>query len=374
MDIGAAWQSSPPTMLTRLRGKTVAPDVFWTAPVACFGSMWALSRNGQVYRYSPYSNTIDPYRMLGDGFGQCPCVIRTLSLGTGGKDVEPWLVTASPDRVTAISLFSNRTRNFEAEAESIFANAMEDPCGVDAASSEVCFMTRRNGEAYLAVANVESGEIRRSRLGSEPFAGPFRCGELTFAYSTTHLYALCETGLKAYPFPRGFQAWVRNSGQEVRPSFGRLPFLVCGRSVYIPGSSVAGPAFLLQRLRGGVGETAMIPIAEEATYAQGFDGRPAFAMQGRISVLEEANLHDVRQDTQITSRRPAFVSDKLCAAGVETAGGEKLRLFTSGDAIDIPIGQLPEFMDGIGFYGVGASLVYAYVTDKEHLGLVSWYD
>ena len=335
-----------------------------------------LSAAGQIYRLSPYSDQPVPVLTLGDAFGRCAFVIREVSASLDSDVIDAWLVTASSSEVKAVSLISGRSRTLAtaANGETILANSVEEYSGLDADSSRVCFLRKSGGTVSLVVVEFRTGEVRSYDLPVENVVGPFRCGDLIFAYSDSQLFSLGPSGLSRRPFPRRFQAWINPEARDVRPSPGRLPFLVCRRSVYIPGTHVGRAAFLLQQAKGGAGESVIVSLPEEATYRQDLLGRPLLCGPGRVALLVEAAMQEVAVDAYINPRRAAFSSGDLTAAFVETSGGERLRFFAmKGVTCDYPLSRLPHFFECVEFCGIGNSLLMVYLTDSGQTEVVVWH-
>jgi hypothetical protein len=148
--------------------------------------------------------------------------------------------------------------------------------------------------------------------------------------------------------------------------------MVCGRSVYIPGSYANGAAFLYQRLAGGFGESAVIQWRGETTYRQDASGRPVLACEGSICTLNDTGTTPAVSDAQLSPRRVAFSAGQLSCGFVETAGGEKLRFFTGPNVLDTPLNYFPRFLAGVGYYTLGASFVFVYLRDDDQLGMATW--
>jgi hypothetical protein len=262
------------------------------------------------------------------------------------------------------------------EGEEILSDSLEDYVTVDSDPDRAYCLSRAGSEIRLTSADIQNGEIQRLPVPAGPIVGPFRSGDVVFVYSETHLYAFSDGGMRSQAFPAGFRAWTKHAVRDLKPALGQVPYILCGRAVYIPGTSAGRNAFLLQPLKGGAGETAVIPLAEEAgeaTYSADAVGQPVLSLHGRITTLVGAASREIKSDEQLSPRRPAFVNGPICAGIAETHGGEKLRFFAAGRVYDFPVSHLPRFEECINLYGLGSAVVMAYLTDSQQLGIASWH-
>jgi hypothetical protein len=361
--------------LTRPARLVGIPNPVWVPPLSYRGYLWLLSSGGQLYRLSAQASEAVPIVMLGDGFGRCASVIREVAVSPESDLIDPWLVTASSHEVKAVSLISGRVRTL-ATADSgdrILADTLEKYWCLDVDPSRVYFLRRSSEAVSLMTVQFTTGEAHSYDLPTEDIIGPFRCGDLTFAYSATELFSLGPLGLRAHPFPAGFHAWTKPGAGEVRPGLGRLPFLVSGRTVYIPGTYARRPCFLVLRATGGMSESAIVPLPQETTYRQDSAGRPVLCTQGRIVLLEGSATREVAADPEISPRRVAFASGDLSVAFVEPTGGQRLRFFCRGATSDCPMKELPHFFECTEYCGIGTSLLMVYLTGSEQTEVAIWH-
>lgn len=366
--------------LSRPPVKALVSEAFWLAPLSWGGYLWLLSATGQIYRYSPFSNQAVPMQALGQGFGRCAFSIHEICSRHQPPETEPWFLTANRKSVKGFALVSRQVREIVSlpDGEEVLSDSLENYVNLECDPTRVYFLTRAGPQISLTSADFLSGEVRHFPLPAQSVVGPFRCGDIVFAYSETQLYSLRQDELRAHVFPAGFRAWTLQGARDLnqmflKPAFGRRPYILCGYSVYIPGTNAGGNAFLLQYLKGGVGGTAVIPLNEEATYSQDSAGRPIVSLSGRILTYSEASRQEVQSDPQLSPRLPSFVNGPVCAATAETAGGERIRFFADGKVVDVPVSQFPRYQECVGFYGLDLAVVMTYLTDSEHLGIASWH-
>jgi hypothetical protein len=309
---------------------------------------------------------------MGSGYGQGSFIIREIR--TGGEWPEPWLIAASAHEVKGVSLVTGAARVFAeaTDGESFVASSLEHYGAVEADSAAAYLLKRKGPALYLSALPFNGLAAQDFPIPCDLAAGPFRCGDTVFAYSAKDLYWISGSGLRSRPFSRGFAAWTNPEAREFHAATGRLPYMVSGRSVYIPGTFGGTSALLLQHTRTGFGESSIIRFAEDATYRQSFSGQPVLALNGRIAGLADAGIRDLRLDSQITPRRPAFAEGALAACFVENAGGERLRIFRQSESYDFPIGLFPRFADCMEYSIVGNSFVMAYLTDLEKMEFAVW--
>ena len=378
---GASMQFPPPSAQVLIDGagtfeqppkRGQIDDTFWLAPTAYCGSLLCLSSSGQVYRLSPKTARATPIVAMGSGYGQGSFIIREIR--AGGDWPEPWLIAASTQEVKGISLVTGAAKVFAeaSDGESFVASSL-DHYGAVEADSVALYLLKRKGPALCLSAVPLAGPAAQDfPLPCDLAAGPFRCGDTVFAYSAKDLYWISGAGLRSRPFTRGFAAWINSDTREFHVATGRLPYMVCGRSVYIPGTFGGTSALLLQHTRSGFGESSVVRFAEDATYRQSFSGQPVLALTGRIAGLADAAIRDLRLDSQIISRRPAFADGALAACFVANAGGERLRIFRQSESYDFPIGLFPRFADCMEYSIVGNSFVMAYLTDLDKMEFAVW--
>jgi hypothetical protein len=309
---------------------------------------------------------------MGSGYGQGSFIIREIR--TGGDWPEPWLIAASTNEVKGVSLITGAERVFAeaADGESFVDSSLEHYAAVEADSVALYLLKRKGQTLHLSAAPFNGPVAQDFPLPCDTAAGPFRCGDTVFTYSAKELYWISGSGLRSQPFTRGFAAWINPEAREFHAATGRLPYMVCGRSVYIPGTFAGASALLLQHTRSGFGESSVIRFPEDATYRPSFGGQPVLALSGRIAGLTDAGIRDIRLDSQIIPRRPAFAEGALAACFVENAGGERLRIFRQSDSYDFPVGLFSRFADCMEYSIVGNSFVMAYLTDLDKMGFAIW--
>ena len=118
------------------------------------------------------------------------------------------LVSASSREVKAVSLLAGTSRALAQASvgETILANSLERYCGVDADSGSTYDLSEKDGVVSLMAVSLSTGEIRERRLPETLVVGPFRCGDLVFAYTGTSLWSQGPSGLRGLSFPKGFKS------------------------------------------------------------------------------------------------------------------------------------------------------------------------
>ena len=353
--------------------RTVIDDLFWLAPVSHGGSLLCLSIAGQVYRFSPNSRSATPVVTLGSGFGKCAFIVRDIR--SGGNWLEPWLIAASNRELKGVSLLTGAVSHFAeaGEGEEFVANTPELYSALEADAESLYVLKRKGQVLHLSVVSLKDRSVRDFPVPSHTAAGPLRCGDTVICYSANEMFWFSGTGIRRQAFTGGFAAWTQPEASDFHVPTGRLPYMVCGRSVYIPGSMGSARVLLLQYSRGGMGESSVIRVPGECTYTQAASGQPVLALAGRIAGLAEAVQRDIRVDQQIIARRGAFSEGGLTVCFADTAGGERLRIFLKlPHPIDVPLGKVPGFSDCLDYSILGSCFVMSYLTDAENMGFAVW--
>lgn len=349
-------------------------EPFWTAPVLYKGYLWFLSTGGGVFRFSPSSWEPIPVRSLGEGFGRCPFVIREIIISEDSDGPEPFLIAISPKEVKGISLVTLQTRELlsVAKEESILASSRVGFVAAEADARTIYILKTRNGTLYLASVDVVNGQLAEFPITASFAAGPILVGGKICVYSETSLYVLNNKHFQAFPLPSGFHAWVLPEARPLRSQFGKSPFLVAGKTLYIPGLENNVPGLLFITLLGTSPEMAFIPIRQEATYTQDLLNRPVLSTEKKVLLYQDAGSMSVKADDQLISRRPAYFADPDVVAFTQRAGGEWLRFYIGTGPQDYSTTKLHDFVEVMGFFGTGTCATLAYVDTNLSLGLAVW--
>ena len=359
-----------PKVITSVR------DYFRVAPVAFHNHLYYFSITGQVYRYSPTAPQAVPLSMLGSEVGQSAFIIRELRSQQFEPLRDPWLLVMSRSEIRGCSLADGLTKTIAKVATGfdLVSASGNHYTGIECVADRIHAFARRDNKLYWISAGFPSGQLSTLEMPADEVVGPFKSGSEAFAYSETLLLLYKEAGIQRYPFPSGFHAWVRPGARDLKVPFGHKPLILKESTVYIPGSFNGMPAFLLQRLRGNFSETAIIPIEEEACYAADYEGGLLVSLVGSLVSYSSAAPRQIVADGQLGASRPGFAGPNLNAGFVETAGGERLRLYSGDKKFDHSLASFPGFVDCISLTHIGSALVMTYIKDNEHVGIASWYE
>jgi len=313
-------------------------------------------------------------RSLGEGFGRCPFVIREIITSENSDGPEPFLIAISPREVKGMSLVTLQTRELlsVAKEESILASSHVGFVAAEADARTIYILKTRNGTLYLASVDVVNGQLAEFPIAESFAAGPILVGSRICVYTETSLYVLNNKRFQAYPLPSGFQAWVLPEARPLRSQYGKSPFLVAGKTLYIPGLENNVPGFLFITLLGTSPEMTFIPIRQEATYTQDLLHRPVVSTEKKVLVYQDAGSVSVKADDQLISRRPAYFAGQDVVAFTQRAGGEWLRFYIGTGPQDYSTTKLHEFVEVMGFFGTGTCATLAYVDTNLLLGLAVW--
>ncbi|MCX6922558.1 MAG: hypothetical protein NT154_04985, partial [Verrucomicrobia bacterium] len=306
---------------------------------------------------------------------RCPFVIREVQSGPDGSLMEPFLIAAGPQSVQGVSLLTMESREFASclTGERILSHPEDGHVSVEADAKFVYFLTLRDNQLLMKRANLATGQVSSFPLRDKQVVGPFRVGPHVCAYSKRTLYIMEEAGVREFALPPNFVAWTAAAeGRGLQAQSGRLPHLVRDGAVYVPGMELQTPGFLLIDLASRSPQPAFIPLRQQATFTQDREGRPILAEDKQIVRLDQTGRTTLKQDDQIAGRRPPYVFGNLMAAFARRGGGEFLRFYTGSNVHDYPLAMLEHFVEPVGMFLLGSSVMITYVDEELQLGVAIW--
>lgn len=345
---------------------SVVPDTFLCAPAAYRGMLYMVSTGGTLYQMSPFDRYAHPLVTFGDGFGRTPCIVRTLS-----GEREPYVLAAGPTGIKAYSLVTGRVLDL-VSGERLVGDHGQNYSGFDVVGNIVYYVASE-GKSLVLKAH---GRDLRELVADQAVVGPFAAGPNAVAYTSTNLLIMTPQGVRSHAFIGNFKARVL-PGEDHRAvgPFGRPPCVVNHEALYIPGKSGKLDSFIVQTMRAGQGEMAVVPVDEEWHYGPSGDGELLAGFTEGILKFDGAARHHVQHDPQGVALAPPWSEPGLNAGFAEGPAGPRVRLYRPGqNPYDTPVEHLSGFLAGMGFHRTGSALVMSYSTADQQLGIASWYD
>ncbi len=347
---------------------------FWVSPAVYKGFLWCLSAAGEVMRVSAFEGRAHHFGTLGGSFGKSAFTIRP-RIGDETNELPPYLIAASPDRLSGINLVTGEVREFlrATASERLLSNLEEGYVAVESHGRNVFFLKRRERKLYLASLDLCSMKAQEYALPEENVVGPFRVGNQVGVYSRNALYFLSNREVKeAIRFSSNFSAWaLPGENSQLQPRVGRLPFLVRHSSLYIPGASRTESGFLYVSLRNGASNPSFIPLSGESCCSQESGGNLLLARSGGIDLYEGITARPVCLDPQLNPQAPSYYDESLTVCFVKSAGGaETLRFYYRNTVHDYSLSQLGRLI-AMEFLPVAGTLALPYLSE-DALGIVIW--
>ncbi|HXI25230.1 MAG TPA: hypothetical protein VNG71_15305 [Pyrinomonadaceae bacterium] len=348
--------------------------------------LWCLSTTGTVYRFSLFDDKADYIGTMGAGFGQTPFAITEVMSDVSVKDWSPFLISINKGSLAGINLLTGAAKQFLiVEFDERILSSFENQFSTIVADGRsACFLKRKGTETYLSICDLSTAKYVDYELGDRIVAGPFKLENSIGVYFENALDVLGPNGLKEYALPRNFKSLMSaDTGKDLRLPLGRMPFMLDGKSIYIPGrqetlgssseerSELEG--FLFFTLKGNDPSHNFISAEGVMSYGQSSAGHPVVIRNGKISCYRDAGPTLLVEDEQLVARGPAFYENDLKIGFVNRGGGGFcLRSFQGEDVFDYPLANLPDFLVPGGFYLTNGRLAFVYRTRQNFMRFVVW--
>lgn len=359
--------------------RTIAIDeTFWVCPIPYKGMLWALSTKGNIISVSLFSLNPIAFGYLGGGFGKCPFIVREIITDPKETTTVPFLLALSPKRVKGINLLTKDIKEFSSvsASEQLLCSMEHGFVTLEADEQFAYFLKKSGSQISLDVCSLIDGEVRSFPLDEPGVAGPFKIGNRICVYSKNTLHVLESNTLKHLSLPETFTAWTSPGEiRELQPPSCRMPFLVRGDSVYIPGTVGGTPHFLFVSIGASSPTFAPISVKGYGSYAQDGEGQPVIVRDGEIAIYEGVHQKVVKKDGQLVGRLSAYYDNSVTIGFARSAGGyESLRFYHGQSVVDYPLASLHGFRGGtsVGFFCVGGTLAFTYLSEQSYMRAAVW--
>jgi hypothetical protein len=385
--VGQAWEAKLPNGFpNESRRIEIRRGIFWTVPIAYKGYFWCLSTTGEISRISPFNSQEMSFGGLGGDFGKSPPVIREIMTQ---DDQEPFLLALGSQSVKGISLLNKEIKVFykTQSDEHILYSIENNYTTIQADNSTVYFFKEGPSGLKFVSCSLLSGAAKSFPTNSSTLAGPFMVKNQVGFYNTEKLFILTSGELRSYAFPNGFNSWTSSKEvKDLQPHHGRMPFLIRGNTIYIPGArkSDGVSGFMMVTFKSSTPSFDPIWITGDATYTQDFEDRPVISLTGEIILYDGISSSITRADEQLTADGPAYYDRYLTIGFVKGSGRvESLRFFPSSqkvvyptakglDFYDYALAKIPDFEVSFGFTNTVGALVFSYLTKENNVRMLVW--
>jgi len=236
------------------------------------------------------------------------------------------------------------------------------------------FLKSGRNPTSLQVCSFTDGDTRDYEVSAPVVAGPFKVGNRVGVYSCDSIYLLRDTALEPFPFPQNFRAWTSASEiHDLQAPVGKLPFLQGGNSLYIPGIASGVSGFLVVSMQERAPTFVPLPIKGRTSYSQDSAGRLVLSKDGEVVVYEGSRTVVRKEDHELSGVGAALYDAPLMIGRAKSSGGrESLRFFLNGTQEDFALARLSGFVETIGLYCLGRSLVVTCLAGQGSLLIVVW--